>query len=376
MSPPLTRLLICISFTFPSLATLAQNADTLKEPPTIQMVLLLDVSGSMNGLLNQAKSQIWNMAHELSKAEKKGQPARIELALGSYGGYLYRENNFCHLHTPLTSDIDLVADYLFEFETRGGEEYCGYAIQFALDSLQWSPNKKDLKVIFIAGNEPFDQGPSSYITACKLAEQQDILVNTIYCGSEDMGKIELWEEGAQLGKGKYLTIQQDSSAQLYETFWDTRLIEYNDNLNQTYVPYGPEGELSFQRLLRQDKYMLLLGKVFVRDRIFFKLDQVNNNQKWDLVDAFQQDPGILGRLAPEDFPEQMRSMSLQQKQGFLQEKATFRELYLEGAEICYNKAQEALQRMTGEAGANISLKQSILETVREQGEKRGFVFRN
>ena len=42
------------------------------------------------------------------------------------------------------------------------QEYCGTVIQDALDQLPWSPSPRDLKVVFIAGNEPFSQGPVDF----------------------------------------------------------------------------------------------------------------------------------------------------------------------------------------------------------------------
>ena len=38
--------------------------------------------------------------------------------------------------------------------------------------------------IFIAGNEPFTQGPVNYAESCKAAITKGIIVNTIHCGGE------------------------------------------------------------------------------------------------------------------------------------------------------------------------------------------------
>jgi hypothetical protein len=39
----------------------------------------------------------------------------------------------------------------------------------------------DLKLIYIAGNEPFNQGPIDYKKVCEIASAKGIFVNTIYC---------------------------------------------------------------------------------------------------------------------------------------------------------------------------------------------------
>src|SRR6188508_3121262 len=52
----------------------------------IQVAILLDVSGSMDGLIEQAKAQLWNMVNTLGKAECDGSIApQIEIALYEYG---------------------------------------------------------------------------------------------------------------------------------------------------------------------------------------------------------------------------------------------------------------------------------------------------
>ena len=54
----------------------------------IQVALLLDTSGSMDGLIEQAKSQLWKMVNELSSSTKGGKSPDIELALYEYGKHL------------------------------------------------------------------------------------------------------------------------------------------------------------------------------------------------------------------------------------------------------------------------------------------------
>jgi hypothetical protein len=44
--------------------------------------------------------------------------------------------------------------------TNGGSEYCGAVIRDASMNLKWDDNNQSMKLIYIAGNEPFDQGKS------------------------------------------------------------------------------------------------------------------------------------------------------------------------------------------------------------------------
>ena len=59
----------CIIFTF----FLVQNYLQAKEEENrIQVALLLDTSNSMDGLIEQAKTQLWKIVNELTSAEQKG----------------------------------------------------------------------------------------------------------------------------------------------------------------------------------------------------------------------------------------------------------------------------------------------------------------
>src|SRR6187549_709353 len=55
------------------------------KPKKIQVALLLDTSGSMDGLIDQAKSQLWRIVNELASAQRDGQTAQVEIALYEYG---------------------------------------------------------------------------------------------------------------------------------------------------------------------------------------------------------------------------------------------------------------------------------------------------
>ncbi|MBL4753252.1 MAG: VWA domain-containing protein [Flavobacteriales bacterium] len=361
---------MCLVLSLPSFAQ-----DEPKNDYKIQIALLLDVSGSMGGLVNQAKGQFWRMVNELSKVEKKGEKVTLQIALGSFGNSDFEENGFFKLHTPLTTDLDLLSEQLFILEIGGSEEYCGYAIQTALDSLDWSANEQDLKIIFIAGNESFSSGTVSYSNACKQASKRHIIINTIYCGTEQAGIDDLWADGAKRGKGKYLTISQDSAAKLTETLWDKKIIRYSAQLNGTYVPFGKDGEKLIKRQIRQDENALLLGNAFLRDRVMFKISKHYHNASWDLVDAYTQDSLILQKLEPDDFPVHLKAMTRTQKHTYLQQKQVERELYKEGAAVYCEKAKEHLAITTGITGLTLTLDNTIIDTIKEQGMNSGFEFK-
>ncbi|MEM9821411.1 MAG: VWA domain-containing protein, partial [Bacteroidota bacterium] len=137
--------------------TIATRSD---QQHRIQLALLLDTSNSMDGLIEQAKSQLWKMVNELAESTKDGRTPEIEIALYEYGNdQLSPMKGYIREVVPLTSDLDHLSEKLFELNTDGGEEYCGFALKTAIENLTWSDKADNLKIVFIAGNEGFDQGP-------------------------------------------------------------------------------------------------------------------------------------------------------------------------------------------------------------------------
>lgn len=101
---------------------------------------------------------------------------------------------------PFTDDLDKVSDELFKLKTGGSEEYCGAVMDRALKELKWNTENPDaLKLIFIAGNEPFNQGNVPYAPVIARGLERGITVNTIYCGSAGDGDSRALEGRSQKG---------------------------------------------------------------------------------------------------------------------------------------------------------------------------------
>src|SRR5690606_11185765 len=146
---------------------------------------------------------------------------------------LSTETGFIRQVTPLTTDLDLLSEKLFALKTNGGSEFCGQVIQTSIQDLKWDANKNSMKLIYIAGNEPFDQGKISYAEAISDAVAHNIFVNTIYCGDDRSGQIGLWKDGADKGKGEYFFIDHNQKIRYIPTPYDRQIDECNTRLNNT-----------------------------------------------------------------------------------------------------------------------------------------------
>mgnify|MGYP001049212578 CR=1 FL=1 len=193
-----------------ALALVLGCAGTAFAEEKIQLAILLDTSNSMDGLIDQAKAQLWKVVNELARAKRNGRRPELEVALFEYGNDGLRQSEgYLRMVSDLTTDLDRISERLFGLVTNGGEEFCGAVIGRAVDRLSWSRSDDVLKVVYIAGNEPFDQGYASYKASAARAVRKGIVVNTIFCGGYDEGVATHWKDGAIRAEGRYMSIDQD-----------------------------------------------------------------------------------------------------------------------------------------------------------------------
>ena len=84
--------------------------------------------------------------------------------------------------------------------------------------MNWSKETNGYKAIFIAGNEPFTQGPVDYHQACKRAIERGIVVNTIHCGSSAEGVQGKWQDAAHLACIERALLREQFRLQRLQTF--------------------------------------------------------------------------------------------------------------------------------------------------------------
>lgn len=294
--------------------------DHKKQPPLVQLALLLDTSNSMDGLIDQAKTQLWSIVGQFAKTKLGGEKPELEVALYQYGNDdLPATEGYVRMVVPLTDDLDRISEALFALSTNGGEEYCGKVIQVATRQLDWKKSGRGLRSIFIAGNEPFSQGDVDYHVACKAAADKGITVSTIFCGDREEGIQTDWEQGAKLAEGSYLCIDQDQKVVSIRAPQDNELARLSSELNQTYLPYGDdEARKEFaDRQKAQDRNAARAAVSVAAARAGFKASGLYKNSGWDLVDAAADGTIKLEDLKTEQLPQVMQAMSPAKRQAYL-----------------------------------------------------------
>ncbi|OHD12142.1 MAG: hypothetical protein A2086_16460 [Spirochaetes bacterium GWD1_27_9] len=341
----------------------------------IQMAILLDTSNSMDGLIDQAKSQLWKIVNELALSKKNGKSPKIEVALFEYGNDSLPQNiGYIRMVSPLTTDLDLISDKLFKLTTNGGDEYCGYVIKDAIEMLKWTNNNKILKVIFIAGNEPFNQGNVDYKKSCKDAIAKGVIVNTIFCGPAQEGINSFWKNGADLADGKYINIDQSVQYTYVEAPQDKEIEALNSELNKTYVSYGIEGKEKKDMQERQDSNAGAMNQEAKIQRSVTKSQKQYSNSSWDLVDAVKDNVVDIDKIKDEDLPPEMKKMDKKARKEYV-EKLTKKRMEIQEKITKLNKERtDYLNNLKKQNNKEDTLDTAIIKSIKEQATKKDYKF--
>lgn len=360
------------------IATPAAGATEAKpaKQPVVQLAILLDSSGSMEGLIEQAKGQLWKIVNEFIAAKQNGQRPEVQVALYEYGkSSLAQSSGWIRRIQPLTTDLDKISEELFALKTNGGDEYCGWVIKDAVSDLAWSTEADVYKAIFIAGNEPFTQGPVSYADSCKAAIGKGIIVNTIHCGDQGTGISTKWQDGAALADGKYMFIDQNRAVVHFEAPQDKEIARLGVELNKTYVAYGQAGGQSAARQSAQDANAYALAPQGAAvNRALTKASSSYRNESWDLVDALRESKVELAQVKDADLPEELKKLAPEQRKTFLDGKAKERaEIQSKINTLNTARSKYVAEQRKAQAGTN-TLDSVMVTTIREQAQKRNFKF--
>ncbi len=341
--------------------------------PRIQIALLLDTSNSMDGLIDQTKSQLWMLVNELGETRKNQMTPVIELALYEYGNTnIPVSRGYIREVMSLTTDLDAVSEQLFALSTKGGQEYAGQVISTAVGNLEWSQDPADMKLIIIAGNEPFTQGPVDFRTACEQARNRGILIDTIHCGDEKVGIDTDWRAGADCGGGIYMTIDQDDVNEFIASPYDDKILELNEALNKTYLGYGARGSAMQERLVQQDQNAASMGVSSQIARSKTKSSVQYRNEYWDVVDAYELNSERILNMDSAQLPEELKDLSPEERAAFIEQKSAERDkIALEIAHLERQRTEFVSNKRKDKAFAK-TLEQVVVSAVKRQAMDFGF----
>ncbi len=351
----------------------AVNAVKKEDSNTVKIALLLDTSNSMDGLINQAKSQLWDIVNKFSYAKcgNENRP-KLEIALYQYGNdRLSSQEGYIQQVLGFSNDLDEISEKLFSLTTKGGEEFCGKVIETSLQQLDWGNNPDHLKMIFIAGNEPFTQGKLNYKTAVTHAKEKEVIVNTIFCGNYEHGIQTAWKNGATMTGGEYIAINHNQEVTHIETPYDKLIIELNTKLNNTYISYGRQGAAKMKMQRTQDTNAMNLKEDVAIKRAVSKSSRLYRNSSWDLVDANDDNEFDITTISKEELPAELKDKTPSELQSYIKNK-----------KIARTKIQKEIQELHKKRAAYINenqkentkgaLESAMFLAIKKQAQKKNY----
>lgn len=340
----------------------------------IQVALLLDTSSSMDGLIDQAKSRLWNIVNTLTTLKYEGKTPSIEISLYEYGNSgLSPSSDYIRQIVPLTTDLDLISEHLFSLRTNGGSEFCGAVIKEASSKLAWKEGSQNMKLIYISGNEPFNQGSISYKEAIADAAKKGIYINTIFCGNYQEGIQTFWKDGADVGQGKYFNIDSNAKVIYIATPYDNQITKCNTRLNATYIGYGSKGVSKKMSQEVEDSNAQSISGANYAERAVSKSKTVYKNESWDLVDMNKKDTKALEALKKEDLPVALQSKTKEEIKVIIAEKTKERETVQKEIATLAKKRQEFIDTETKKTKSQDDLGDAMAGSIVSLAKTKGYV---
>jgi uncharacterized protein YegL len=217
------------------------NVVTPMAAKRVEVVFVLDTTGSMSGLIHAAKEKIWSIASTLAQAQ---QAPEISMGLVAY-----RDRGDAYVTQVIDLDRDLDSMYakLLGLAADGGgdgPEAVNEALEAAIHRMSWSQDPNAYRVVFLVGDAPphMDyQDDVKYPQVVAAAAAKGIVVNTIQCGGMS-DTVAPWRHIASLGRGRYFTVEQAGNAVAIATPLDAEIATLSAELDATRLYYGSAAE--------------------------------------------------------------------------------------------------------------------------------------
>jgi len=359
-------------------APAAQEASSKPKPKraapvdAVDLVICLDASGSMSGLIDAARQKIWDVVSLVGSSKQK---VSLRVALISFGSNRASANGYVVEEIGLTDDLDAVFESLMKLKAEGGTEYVGGAIKSALDGLSWGEDARTLKLLFVAGNESADQDmrPGHRVQeVVRAAAARNVTVNSIFCGNAQSQDAQSWRQVSTLGKGSFTAIDQNREQRIASPF-DAELNELSSKLNQTYLAYGARGRASAERQSRMDEDAAKVG--VAAERAGAKASGLYTNSAWDLVDAVESEDFDWAKVADKELPAALRGKSKAEKQAHVTKlKAERAAIQKRIRELSAKRAGFVDAERAKHKSGRKSLQDALTQAIKTKAEAAGLSF--
>jgi Mg-chelatase subunit ChlD len=357
---------------------LIQHHITANESPKVDVVFVLDTTGSMADLIQTAKEKIWSIATTMASAQ---QTPEIRIGLVAYRD---RSDAYVTKVVDLSEDLDSVYATLMDFEANGGgdtPESVNKALYDAVHNMSWSQQDQAYQVIFLVGDAPphMDYNEVRYPEIVASAKEKGIVINTIHCG-EISTTVAPWTQIASLGQGDFFQVEQAGGAVAFTTPFDKEIANLSAKLDDTRLYYGTEGEKDKMRekVAATDKLHEGASYAARARRGVFNASsggRTNLLGENELVDAVVSGGVDLSELEEDALPEALVTMAPAEQEAFVAGLAEERaDLHRQIKELSQDRDAYLEKKVEEAGGLKSSLDQKLYDAVKEQAGKAGLEY--
>ena len=343
--------------------------------PRIDVVFVLDTTGSMGGLIEGAKAKIWSIANQMISAKPT---PRLRIGLV---GYRDRGDDYVTRRFDLSDDIDAIYGHLQGFQAGGGgdtPESVNQALHEAVHDMSWSPGRDALKIVFLVGDAPphMDyEGDVKYPVTLQEAVKKDLIVNTVQCGSIG-STAPVWKEIASLAEGSYVAIGQTGDMQVVSTPMDDELARLNREIGTTLVAYG-SAEARGAVMAKQARAEAA-APAAAADRLAYNAATATVVQGGgDLVEDLKDGRAKLSELKPEELPAELRGRTPEQQKAYLAQQEEKRAKLQAQVSDLVKKRQayvDAEMRKAAAEGKGSGFDLQVARTLKAQAKRKSIAF--
>jgi hypothetical protein len=350
------------------LAVSQENTPQPEPPPQVEVVFVLDTTGSMGGLLEGAKKKIWSIASEIAR----GKPSpRLKIGLVAYRD---KRDQYVTKVTDLNEDLDKVYGELLAFQPGGGgdtPENVRQGLHDAVTKIAWSKDRATLRILFLVGDAPPHLDYTDVPTVeelCLTAVKAGIIINTVRCGPDpETGRI--WKEIADKSEGNFFSIDQNGGVVAIATPFDKELGELSDKLGGTVVAFGDARKRA--SLAETETAAKEYATGAKADRAVAKAAATRHSED-DLIDAIREKRIKLEEVKEEQLPEDLKKLKPEERKAYLDRKSKEREeLRAKIVEVSKKRDEFLAAEMKKRGDAKDSFDSSVLEALSKQAARKG-----
>ena len=345
----------------------------------VEVVFVLDTTGSMGGLIAAAKEKIWSIASTMAAAE---QQPEVRMGLVAYRD---RGDAYVTKVVDLSPDLDSMYATLMDFRAQGGgdgPESVNQALHDAINRISWSQDENTYRAVFLVGDAPPHMDyidDVKYPQTLRIAAERGIVVNAIQCGAM-AGTIRPWQQIAQLGHGSYFQVEQAGNAVAIATPFDEKLASLSKRMDDTRLYYGSAEEKAATRAKVEatEKLHDEASTESLARRAAFNASaagKANLLGEKELVEDVASGRVDIESLPASALPEPMAAMAPAEQKARVREMAERRRALRQEITVLSARRDAYLKKQVeASGGAADSLDRKLFDSVREQAGRAGLSY--